>query len=280
MKKLASPLIILWLAGCSTTAAPTSQAARAPAFHLAGLGPTVAAAARKTLNTEIPQPFEDEAFLWTFANGVIVAGAASLGAALHASQDPKTGQVEGTLFAQSSTLNRSFLGRITGGKIDYASHTAHLTGQLVEGTPFSVDVAGKDGPNDPDQVSVKIPGAVAITGKVHSGDVRVVKALPLGIDFRGTPGYVYDYHMGLFIPEADKADGISAPLDVPDNQFVCVSFDPTELPNGTFPGDFNAVPGIGNDVPVFHDDLPFFPFGVPTFDVDHPLLLGVDPFGA
>ena len=42
---------------------------------------------------------DQERFSWAFISGVVEAGAASLGAALHASQDPTTGQIDGTFFA-------------------------------------------------------------------------------------------------------------------------------------------------------------------------------------
>jgi hypothetical protein len=275
MKKFAGPLLLLVLAACATPPAPATQAVRA-----AALLPKLPFEGRKTLNTEIPKPFEDVSFFWAFTNGVVEGGGSSISVSLHVSQDPRTGALDGTLFAQSSIINRSFLGSFTGGQIDYATHTAHLSGRLVEGTPFQIALASKEGPGDPNLVSLTIPGAVSITGTIHAGDVRVLKAAPLGIDFRGTPGLVYDYQTGLFVAAVDQADGPVEPQDVPDNQFVNVSFDPVELPNGTFPGEFNAVPGIGNNIPVIHDDTPFFPQGIPAFEPNHPMLLGVDIFGA
>jgi hypothetical protein len=255
---------MLALAGC------------APALPAATVPLPVEAAAKALPGAPVPnQP-------WAFATGVVEAGALSMGVALKAHQDPVTGKFDGTLFAsQATVLNTSFLGRITGGQIqpNGTTRTAHLTGLLVDNRPFSVDLV-EDAPGDRDLVTVELGGITAISGQLHGGDLRIALALPLGQDFRGTPGVIYDFQMGLFVRSADGPGGPDDPADIPDGEFVPVAFDPEELPNGTRPGTWNTLPGIGFNLPVFQDDLPNFPQGVPLLDPDHPKVLGLNPFGA
>jgi hypothetical protein len=88
---------------------------------------------------------------------------------------------------------------------------AVLTGTNTEGLPFTVTLVDNNSAQQADTITIDAPGLFKGSAVLTTGDVRILRALPRDQGAVGQPGIVFDEQIGLFIAQADAANGRLGP---------------------------------------------------------------------